>query len=35
MPGAPGPATRRRSPGADGGKLAASPIDDAVPMAMH
>jgi hypothetical protein len=24
MPGAPGPATRRPSPGADGGKLAAS-----------
>ena len=24
MPGAPGTATRRRSPGADGGKLAAS-----------
>jgi len=22
-------------PGADGGKLATSPVDDAVPMAMH
>jgi len=35
MPDAPGLATRRRRSGADGGKLAASSIDDAVPTAMH